>query len=1587
MKELKLKLSRYLSAILMVAMVITSTPTAAMAAVEGDSNPQDPIVEEMVNESVANEPQSVVSEGQIEVDVDGEEAAFEQEVVEQESDPVDTYDVTFNTGDFSVVSENDAPLTSPVSVVSDNSLSFKVIPNAGKVVDSVSVNYAPLNPGDGDVYVIEHINEAKNVVITVKDGTYDVDFTYDEMQCVIQVEGTAAFAGKTATVTGYNDFVFTVSANDAYQIDSVSGNGVTGSNPYTIDKDIVITGTAAVTIVTSLIPQSYSVSFNMPADVTVSDSEGQPITLDDSNRITGLTGTDYSFKLNAPEGKAIDTVKVGEAALEAVEGLYTISGNVVKTNPIVDITIKDTGNATVSFDNAQGATILYGDDFSASSDEVEFAVPTDKSKDFKFKVDAPDNYKVTNVKIGTMTLTAKSGVYTVAKAKVAANPTVTVVCAKQTHTVTFINNSKAKISGDGISAEKTDAKIVLKNQEGPYTFTVSPAAGSKLVSVKVGNDELEAKNGTYVIPVLEKNVTITVNCSTKATGIIVGNKTVTEVAIDQIANTKKKYVYKLAGVNENYTSSDIDCSVLGNATIDHKSFDPKTKCFSLEITTLYDYKDVTDDEPETTIELMDQTDGSSVVFATLKVNNTLPTVKAPKVKVLSTTDEDVKLSLSDTSKLEAVEGKVYYHITATKDGEPVVVYSAKLDECVEVSGVTQEVVIKLRRDPHSTYLSQESGYKISVNMMIAKKTGNTSLSSSLTDRVFDGADSKVTNVDVKLKATAYETNLKLKKTSSVVYTGQFDRTPKVWTKVATPVFSKITTKKKVEACGIAGPAGQDIYNSSRYCKVDNVTGEIYVSIPDDDDVPVGTYTIFARAETPSGTYSNVATSTFTVKRGIEKISFEGWVNASKIYKAENKKTTYKLPALVFNSHNSSKPASTKVEYSIAKASGNNDADANAKYVTVNKKNGTVTIHQKYVVPATTADAKYIITVKAADYAGNSTQNELLVTIKNTKDQIGSLTFFDAGTGKVISGNTITSQAVLVVASESPDGLTSCPRIEEYEKYMFTNTYKISVNNKNFMCREIGYQYYLLEPTKNVKNVKITATTKDGGKSKITKTFSFVKYADDMQFSLIDRNGNNITNVSDEDTVSDATIQVTGNNAERYRIQAYVRYGTRVAPVNICPSHVYSVKADEGLTIEGRDDSNGSYLVRFTGKTLTDDKKAKGTLTFTYESNDKNAQGKNIKRTESVTLVNTREWITIAAAQNVKQNTVLYTDSILWKNTVEFEILDSDYNVSNNMAVFSTIASEEKKDKDSYYNLFNSMNTIRPITDKKYFVDFQPMEGFVKPGTYKFGVTYGIQTEGRFIAKTGVGTMTVTVSKARTAKTAKSFTVYADAPTVQVTAKLSPGATLTGWELQKAFIKGQENRFTDYFEISDTGVITFKKTWADTATVEEIQAAMKAIKKDDLKGYLTYHITDTYTEITTPITIKIGATASQKFKVEKIAGASVNTSDVNAAYTVKFDNADVGIYDIYSESKDLEVTAHGDEIGLKGIKPNQTKDYKVKSTVIYIVKADSMYAAPLARLKAEAVDPTASDEAKTAYKNAMKKYGTKMTLKNVEVEVP
>lgn len=354
---------------------------------------------------------------------------------------------------------------------------------------------------------------------------------------------------------------------------------------------------------------------------------------------------------------------------------------------------------------------------------------------------------------------------------------------------------------------------------------------------------------------------------------------------------------------------------------------------------------------------------------------------APAVKLATATDIDLTLALTLPNGFSEKTQYLYYAISAEAVGSsvPEQMLASIPVSYVPVTGKTQYVTIPTAKPEIARGAGTAQKYNVQVHLVLSSAEQATAVDTTEnTGNVL--ATSKVKTLATATRVPAYEKKLTVKKNTVKFYAAQKMADGSALL-VATVKYSNTTTFQKLGDVYTDDVTMQDNVRTEKYFDIRQVdeagTTMIYLSLKDGvnvNDVTPGVHTLNLVSYTgDSGQTPVSAKVTFTILNPI--VSLKVTTTAAEMVKVDKKPLTVK-PAITYTGIGSAVPSAKKVTWSVECAD-----EELMKAITLNKKNGAVTISKDYMLPAD-AEPVFRIIATAADYSGNTVSGSVDVKLKN-----------------------------------------------------------------------------------------------------------------------------------------------------------------------------------------------------------------------------------------------------------------------------------------------------------------------------------------------------------------------------------------------------------------------------------------------------------------------------------------------------------------------------------------------------------------------------------------------------------------------------
>ena len=905
----------------------------------------------------------------------------------------------------------------------------------------------------------------------------------------------------------------------------------------------------------------------------------------------------------------------------------------------------------------------------------------------------------------------------------------------------------------------------------------------------------------------------------------------------------------------------------------------------------------------------------------------------PTVKQVSSTDVSMTLSLG-AKNIATPNGTVYYEVELTPDKTALAdADKTKLKDkvltYVEKDGDAQEERFVVgASDVYGSGVECQYAVKVRLIHVPAGTTMPIEGSEIAAANVKGEGDpfTKAAGKDFMTKNPTYETNLKLKKGTTTVYTTQENVV------VATPIFSKETSYTVLPSNGATDiTSGLD---SDEILDVSVDDNQIVVS--SDEDTKLGKHTIQVLATTTDGDtmYASRATIVVTVVRGIEDISLD--VPTNSIYYAD--KAVKVKTAVAYNTDRydqnpkDSVPKAKKVTYKLVPTSVNwsslNNLDAlnNVAEAPVVKdgvtidKNGQISIPKNYKV---SADSKFKVLVRAADFADN-TAYDLSDEITITRDymQIAKaviaqvddeknykvIATADDTEVKTVEASELNGAMMIALAPGLPvkDSYTN----DEIKQYQISSNVSYTSGNK----KAVEFYENRIWVNAPANKIKLTAAPTDGSaadkKLNSTKTITLnVTYdlVNDLGLEVYKPENGGTPEKSGELKATGENFDYNDSSTPRFYLSLiskddeedwvdapdYTDYkltvskGGKILPKDMHdgPNTVQIAATDKQTTIKltykvynetkkKYDSVNKEYTLTNAGFKAAVDAKVKAPKVVFY--NKKNTIQSN---------PNGDRWIGFNLQPNGKDYPLDFeAGKVIGKEGSEGDLyvkVDVDW---------SAMTAKNKADLETLANNMYPYNYQKLNSNGYVYLGFDDV--VFTPGSYKLKVSVGTVDDDRnFVPAAQPAAITIKVAKDK-ALSFKPTTSY------KISAKDNGYALLTGKgnydkvvfsNLQndnvKGKAKGKENAFRTYFNLVEDDDNEQYFLQMTDACFEN--GALKEISKDDLTGYVSYEAGYNYTDPsatvkgTVKITVKLEGNTISKYAVTNATASK----DANAVANV------------------------------------------------------------------------------------------------------
>lgn len=848
---------------------------------------------------------------------------------------------------------------------------------------------------------------------------------------------------------------------------------------------------------------------------------------------------------------------------------------------------------------------------------------------------------------------------------------------------------------------------------------------------------------------------------------------------------------------------------------------------------------------------------------------------APKVTLKGATDIDLTLTVSAATDAD-VTGGVYYKVTTrAAEGEtvPENLEGGEKTTYFLKSGNSQDITVNVAK-AEKTY---GDGGACKFNMTVSlvhisvliteEKEGEHLIvmqPASLANIVEEGKNKQVYSTGAKPFATqkpAWETALKLKKGATTLYRGQES------TLIAEAQFSKTTTYKVIDKDQVKDVTAGLVDTEKLTFETDG--SRIYAMTS--SAAATGKHTVRVTAKTTEGMASSNADLIVTVVRGVESIKVN--VPCTSLYKVLNKSASFKA-TVEYNGDATGRdknlqPKNKKkvswelvaVEklsnggYKVQKNAGADvPFDDGGSLVTV--KNGTVTVAKGYYIRSTEVENTFVVKATAENGVGGVTTaysdpvtitNASIYPYFNLKKEY-SWEYSEGTYWSSIGKYDGKTKAYKTTASEMNGA-----KIDTWNATPRDLTFKSSKpKDVEIKYSEDGTPY--IQVHKANTTVTLTVTANDGSKKKSEQKW-IVGYDEaergatrtlGLKFSTLapEKDGETATEVihtpAGAEDASPAAIEYAG--ATRLLAQVVVIDKSANDDVKIGNGDEfvqYDIKVTSGGKKTSQEGSSTWITVnKQTTKIELTDKATNKKVTYTLTNTDINESKVSVKAKvqdklhKEGTPAEQKVGVALTIPTSVNENPLYAKVDVDWTKLN-----------AKNSADLCCFASGLKTNKYALTDLQPDAKNAS-VVNGTFNLDFAK-DGVEKlsfnQNSYALKITVGYdKTENgktTFVPVAPAAAATVSVEKTKkfTFKPTTTYNISTQTKSVPLTGKanIPDGDLVISYDkLYNANIKGEPNKFTEYFEISKDGKLQLKSD----AYMSELQ---DKTNQNQLIGYLEY----------------------------------------------------------------------------------------------------------------------------------------------------
>jgi len=937
----------------------------------------------------------------------------------------------------------------------------------------------------------------------------------------------------------------------------------------------------------------------------------------------------------------------------------------------------------------------------------------------------------------------------------------------------------------------------------------------------------------------------------------------------------------------------------------------------------------------------------ALVTPTVKANNTVHnlqlTLGAPeiadsdgvyyRVKISGgTVKEPADIVDVDGNTVKAIEDNVQWLPTPYDEGN----HSGNSGREIWVkkaAGASQEILIPVnyQADKDGNYKVQE--YSLTVEL-VQKAKGDGAVWSVGESNLIVSPKAELTT---KTAEALYPTDLTLDKTTATVYTGQADQ------KIATATFGDVKGVRQLNTTIVDAKTGAAVGNRWTQYGVD---GSLWASADLDGNIYVNTTGMKAGKTLPKNIgvkvsafakNANEISKIVTLKfvNGVDDwggIRFENGNNRV-LYRQDGKKVTLKLKAVINEDSGVKAKNQKQITYALGDAEG--DAYGEKAYkmsanlqsnVTVNPKNGTVTVSKDYVYKD--GDNKFSV---IATLAGTDNKAKVYVTISQLAQEKGDIVIIDS-TGKVIardggtiSAETFASKTLYVRALKTTAAQTN-------NKYGYRDDYVTSYvegigftsGNKKALTISKTTGELKMVGAANGKAVKITAVNTDGSK-KVKSTIS-VTLTGPKAFGIYP----NAEGVDGKWNGATKTYQYNGAMKQRFVVRPFIYVNGN--PTTIPQEYYKNLKitVKSAKKTEKKDTNGDKYFeivksAPVTTITLADKTdKSVAPVTYTIEQSPATpVKGKALK-VKTVTKLTETMLNSAKTAAKHDDGKVKITFQITGKDAAAYAgkyiMLTPDY--SKKKLVNKIENTEEFRRANSYFLGGDGEEIVKIEADGTFTLELDMWRRAAQeriPGTYKLMAAVGqYGSKGTFEFMEGVKSTTVSVKipgkapKKLALETKGDYTLSVAGGTVPLEIGISSayswyvsGNSYPNVAKNAVNSDGKVNNFRKYFYVQEVGG-RYVLGMNTNVKVADLEALLKDTEGKDCKGFVTI---TSYNEM--------GAVETKDMEINvNLVQTGVLTAKANETYlgskaVVKIYDAEGNALDVYSAGLDKSAAAQTD----------------------------------------------------------------------------